>query len=363
MACQKCGSAWVTRKGKDMVSCPECCKMQLAKARKQGRLPSSERRSCQRCNAAFVAVGGNALRHAMFCKSCRPVVQKERRARWKADVAAGRRGQSRSQTKRQAANCPMCGKGIKNNQRQYCSRRCFAVARKIGSHAWDRTSQLESVWHRGGRWANAPSKKIVAAMESNFNKFVADMNSFRVIREMQSFMWRALGSKPRCANCGNPIFNDRPVFCSDDCMKTHAVEVPCRSCGCPAIATSGRKSATCEACKRHRERQEQRRAKQKYGRNHRQRARHHGVKYVAFPVRYIYERDWYKCQLCRRQVLQKATFRRRDGKIHPRSPTIDHIVPMCKGGNHEPANCQTACFSCNTKKGAAAGGQLRLVTD
>jgi 5-methylcytosine-specific restriction endonuclease McrA len=84
------------------------------------------------------------------------------------------------------------------------------------------------------------------------------------------------------------------------------------------------------------------------------------VKYVRFRLQDIYERDAYTCQICRKRVLKRARYRKSDGKIHPRSPSIDHIVAMARGGNHEPHNCQTACFICNSRKGASGGGQLRL---
>jgi 5-methylcytosine-specific restriction endonuclease McrA len=32
--------------------------------------------------------------------------------------------------------------------------------------------------------------------------------------------------------------------------------------------------------------------------------------------------------------------------------TMDHIVPLAKGGRHEPTNIQTACRRCNTRKSA-----------
>lgn len=363
MACQKCGSAWVTLKGKDMVSCPECCKQQRAKARRLGRLPASLAKTCERCGKEFEAVGGNAIARSTKCRAClqADLTARVRQKRYQAKVKAGLKIPAKRIAKAEPRECSWCHKFLTTrDQRKYCSNKCFVDARNAGQQSWDRRRQRESVWHRGGKWAGAPSKKIVAAMESNFAKFVLDMNSFRIIRDMQSFMWRELGSRPRCLHCGGVILNERPVFCSEECMKSHATEVPCRRCGQPAIATLNRRSATCDACKRDRKRQEIRRRKQKYGRNHRQRARHHGVKYVAFPVRTIYERDGYKCQLCGKSVLRAASIRKRDGKIHPRSPTIDHIVPMCKGGNHEPTNCQTACFSCNTEKGAESRGQLRL---
>jgi 5-methylcytosine-specific restriction endonuclease McrA len=36
---------------------------------------------------------------------------------------------------------------------------------------------------------------------------------------------------------------------------------------------------------------------------------------------------------------------------HPKAPTIDHVIPLAKGGTHEPANVQAAHFLCNSIKG------------
>lgn len=366
MACIRCGSDWVTLRGKDMVSCPECCKQQRAKARRLGRMPASQVKVCERCGDRFEAVGGNAIVRSTKCRACvqADLTSRLRQKRYQSRVKAGLKIPGKRAAKSLRRECGWCHKALTtSNQRKYCSNKCFVDARNAGQQSWDRRRQLESVWHRGGKWAGAPSKKIVAAMESNFNRFVADMNSFRLIHEARSFLYRAFYPRmgdESCKVCGTRIKQDRKGYCSVDCMKQHEVEMPCRKCGGPAIAKAGRKSAACVACRDKADRAKRRLAKQRYGRNHKARARYHGVKYVAFPVRSIYERDGYKCQLCGKQVLSKATFRKRDGKIHPRSPTIDHIVPMCKGGNHEPTNCQTACFICNSRKSASGGGQLRL---
>lgn len=58
----------------------------------------------------------------------------------------------------------------------------------------------------------------------------------------------------------------------------------------------------------------------------------------------VYARDSHECQLCGEPVdlLQVAP--------HPLSPTIDHIIPIARGGTHEPSNVQTAHFICNSRK-------------
>jgi len=72
----------------------------------------------------------------------------------------------------------------------------------------------------------------------------------------------------------------------------------------------------------------------------------------------IFERDDYRCQICGKRLEMKQS------APHPKSPTIDHIVPLSAGGTHEPSNCQAAHFLCNAQKsnGTAPGGdQLLLV--
>ena len=58
----------------------------------------------------------------------------------------------------------------------------------------------------------------------------------------------------------------------------------------------------------------------------------------------VFEDDSYVCQLCGAPVLALAKF------PHPLSPSIDHIVPLSKGGRHVRANVQTAHFRCNSAK-------------
>lgn len=60
----------------------------------------------------------------------------------------------------------------------------------------------------------------------------------------------------------------------------------------------------------------------------------------------IFERDGYICQLCGTGVLPFVPHQ------HPMYPTIDHIIPLSKGGTHEPSNVQTAHLGCNASKGA-----------
>ena len=51
--------------------------------------------------------------------------------------------------------------------------------------------------------------------------------------------------------------------------------------------------------------------------------------------RQIFERDNYTCQYCGEH----------GGKLE-----CDHVIPVSRGGSHEPDNLVTACFRCNRSK-------------
>ena len=52
---------------------------------------------------------------------------------------------------------------------------------------------------------------------------------------------------------------------------------------------------------------------------------------------YVYKRDKYQCQSC--------------GENHTETQlTIDHIIPLARGGANDISNLQTLCFTCNRQK-------------
>lgn len=63
----------------------------------------------------------------------------------------------------------------------------------------------------------------------------------------------------------------------------------------------------------------------------------------------IFERDNWTCGICGDPVDPNAP---RHGS-RSRYPSIDHIIPISRGGEHSRANVQTACLGCNVRKGAS----------
>ena len=59
----------------------------------------------------------------------------------------------------------------------------------------------------------------------------------------------------------------------------------------------------------------------------------------------IYERDGWICQLCNKAVNPKLTF------PNPACASLDHVIPLSRGGSHKTTNVQLAHLRCNTSRG------------
>jgi 5-methylcytosine-specific restriction endonuclease McrA len=88
--------------------------------------------------------------------------------------------------------------------------------------------------------------------------------------------------------------------------------------------------------------------------NRRRRAAKRGGASEPYTLAEIAKRDQGRCQLCGGQVPMVV-------KVPELlAPTIDHIVPVSKGGDDTRANVQLAHFVCNSRKGARDGQPLLL---
>lgn len=67
----------------------------------------------------------------------------------------------------------------------------------------------------------------------------------------------------------------------------------------------------------------------------------------AFDCRDVYERDGWTCGICATPVDKSLVW------PHPLSVSLDHVLPVSRGGAHAPENAQCAHLACNVRKGAA----------
>ena len=122
-------------------------------------------------------------------------------------------------------------------------------------------------------------------------------------------------------------------------MSPRRAQRPCSQPGCPALVAHGSR------CTLH-QRQQTRVEDARRGSRH---ARGYGTawdKTRAELLPLVYARDKGICQLrCKKPVslAHKAP--------HPRSATLDHVIPKSKGGMDVMGNLRLACYGCNSARG------------
>lgn len=146
--------------------------------------------------------------------------------------------------------------------------------------------------------------------------------------------------KENCASCGDQFFypqgQRRPKYCSERCV------------GFARRQTDSFK----EAHKRWKARNPESIKTWQSKNRHSRRAAVGQLSETISPTE-LFERDKWRCQLCGCKVHPCATY-------HPQRATMDHIIPLSRGGGHIWSNLQTACNLCNSKKNSKAAGQIRL---
>lgn len=93
---------------------------------------------------------------------------------------------------------------------------------------------------------------------------------------------------------------------------------------------------------------------------HARRASKLGLGNSAILLTYLIERDGNQCRIpnCKFKTRTIAPL----GSKGPRKPSIDHIIPLSRGGKHELANVQLAHGRCNqSKNNRGSGDQLALI--
>lgn len=140
------------------------------------------------------------------------------------------------------------------------------------------------------------------------------------------------------------------IFCSNKCAvkrRTERLALPtqqCRTCGKeyrPHYYGAGFCSVPCRTNGRVYET----RSERDMAKWHRRRARMAGTGYERIARPSIYKRDGWICGICKGPV--DPSLKAPD----PMSASLDHIVPLAKGGAHSRSNVQCAHWICNSRKG------------
>lgn len=117
----------------------------------------------------------------------------------------------------------------------------------------------------------------------------------------------------------------------------------CPGCDTPFVSDRAQIVHCSEVCARRVQRRRSRSGRSLT--SNRKRARYYGCEYEPIRRLSVYERDAYICGICLLPTTPHAAV------PDWNAPTVDHVVPMSRGGGHVMGNVQCAHFICNTRKG------------
>lgn len=356
--CPSCGGCVPPSLGdKPRKYCSHRCGV-LARRHENAVARNSLPNFCAKCGGE-VTYSGRGPRSGLLCKACK--APKPRKPVF-------------SETR----NCPRCSKPFlvtcRNKKKQYCSPSCGArdpariealIRRKRASR---RVCEClccgRSYWPKNKSRCSFKFCSRGCAFEARRRKLPAAERPLEIAGKLASwFLSWGDDYYPhvyKCSKCENGIQQRRDAKKHEKCADCRYSESRkkrvCDDCG----AAIGRYGKRCEACSEKAERLSRkayrRRRRQIHGNfcTARKRCRKFGAPYTNVSRKAVFDRDKWRCQMCGVQLLLRYTRLPGDG-VNPRSPTIDHIVPLSFGPSspgHTFDNCQAACWSCNTHRGA-----------
>lgn len=147
-------------------------------------------------------------------------------------------------------------------------------------------------------------------------------------------------------------FLNREGVC-EICGKPYTVRDYVKSCGLNKAQDNG---VCSEECRRIKKNQSVRASRKRRGvrDSHRHRARKYGVAFdPSITLKKLIARDGLRCAICGGMCdMNDHSWSKYSGALYP---SIDHIIPMAKGGPHTWDNVQVAHMICNSEKGDKIG--------
>jgi 5-methylcytosine-specific restriction endonuclease McrA len=164
-----------------------------------------------------------------------------------------------------------------------------------------------------------------------------------------------------CKHCRTPFTSilKGKLFCSQDCSRLHSLERAkrklrarpavtkrCANCNREFSAVLHPEKVFCSKRCSQASARRTRKAKERhyeYKRKYRKAIATWPCERIRLAI--LRDRDKGMCWLCDKPVEDVAV-------PHPSAPTIDHVIPIAKGGQHLYSNVRLAHFICNSVRGA-----------
>lgn len=235
----------------------------------------------------------------------------------------------REAIKPRATHCHHCGEPWSSPQSNamYCSKKCKQAA-----------------------WAKAnPEKVQLNAKNKAARERLVTASVIRRCSKCESVIGDGSRAKV-CRPCRLEDDRAKSTIRVESTHKATALVVSCAGCGaefCPLYGYSHASLCTC--CRADRDLQ----AKRTHRLARKMRQKVQTVEAVNSIK--VFERDGWRCQLCRRKTPRALR-----GTLDSRAPELDHIMPISLGGEHSYRNTQCTCRACNGAKSNKPLGQSLL---
>lgn len=168
---------------------------------------------------------------------------------------------------------------------------------------------------------------------------------------------------PQCSADFSPALSMKQRFCSEGCGRRWAKANNSKRCSIPDCGRAHRARGLCmkhynetHGANRSRKGLPETRKRNLRIKTQRRRALMRDPSAEKVDRDVVGERDGWKCGICRKRVDNSIPW------PNPLSPSLDHIVPLSRGGDHTYANSRISHLVCNMQRSNRGGGeQLALI--
>lgn len=331
--CATCGSA--TRRfrgsGRQAKYCGEC--------RNHGRTKECKR-NCEQCGVWF---------------------ESKHKRRYCGDKC---RNSANYSKRRIEKPCEKCGKLIVAvTKTRFCGQECAHAARRNSGPL----KSMRICVGCGISFRKKTSSRNAGKYHSRECAFANDLHYRRGVERKEAraiadgFLWWANHWRV-CRVCDSQFWAEgRQIQCSDECRREYArlesrriacrrtPSRPCKGCGKTLLRIPDKRKkqgsrlpTVCDACAAESKRLCRRNLKARRRAWKKNNGPHEAIKVID-----VFKRDKWVCGICGMQTDKSARV------PEPKAPTLDHVVPLAKGGTHTMDNVQCACFECNWMKSDA----------
>ena len=335
--CKKCGATFQRTnrtRGRIRQVCLQCCSHRKREPRKfvckacgEAFISRCKRGYCSRKCRDMHSIAKRAAARVRDCVWCGKSFGVSLASQETCSIHCGQQLRFSRAGKRTkgVATCKGCGQRFKQNradQLSYCSRAC----------AFENTSQ----------WRHRKKSNPVA---DGMLYWLRHWNQCRIC-----LAWHYTTNAQRY--CSLECVKERDRRKAKERYEYDPVEPTERTCTiCSGIFYSSRpKQKTCSKKCRWRLNRRMKKAASKRREAAKRANEHETIHYDE-----VFRRDKWRCWICGQKVNRKAV------APDPLSPSIDHVIPLARGGSHTYDNVKCAHFMCNSVKSDSMEGiQLRL---